>query len=153
MSEMPAATTNDAAGHRDFGDGVAESVFGQDTGAGGGSMRGSASSLRDQATEKLRSFADNGKAQVTDVIDGVVDAAREIATRFGDKAGPFGDYAHTAVDTLEGWASTVKDKSIEDLIDDGRAFARRSPAAAVGIAVLAGFALSRFLKAGSEHVA
>ena len=152
MNDMSANGT-ELAGQRDFGDGISESVFGQDPGADGRTLRGQASSLRDQASDKLRSFADMGKDQVTASLDGLIDAARDIAGKIGGQGGPLGGYAHTAVDTLEGWAAVVKDKSIEDLIDDGRDFARRSPAAAVGIAVLTGFALSRFLKASSGHAA
>lgn len=148
MNEMTDATF--ASGSRDFGDGVSESPFGQDAGAGGHAARDHGSTLRDAAVDKLRSFADLGKDQVTGSLDGLVAAAREIAAKVGDNAGPLGSYAHTAVDTLEGWADTIKAKSIEDLIDDGRDFARRSPAAAVAIAVVAGFALSRFLKVSSS---
>ncbi len=146
MHDTADATLSNHASGRDFGAGVSESPFGQDAGAGGQDLADHAATLRDQAVDKLRSFADLGKEQVTNSIDGLVDAAREIADKLGGKGGPIGDYAHTAVDTLEGWAATVKGKSIDDLIDDGRDFARRSPAAAVGIAVVAGFALSRFLK-------
>lgn len=153
MNEMSDTMMTKPSSQPDFGDGVSESVFGQDSGAGGATLRNQASSLRDQASDKLRSFADLGKDQVTNTLDGLVDAAREIADKFSDKAGPFGSFAHQAVDTLEGWAGTVKDKSIEDLIDDGRDFVRRSPVAAVAISVAAGFALSRFLKVSSGQTA
>ena len=160
MSDMADSTLHDPLGQRDFGrDGVSESTFGQDAGAGGagGSWSGSASSvggsfreqtmnLRSQATDKLRGIADEGKQQVTNSLDGLVDAAREIANRIGDKGGPLGGYAITAAETLEHWASAVKDKSVEDIIDDGREFIRQQPGMAVGIAVAAGFVLTRLLK-------
>ncbi|QXQ07969.1 hypothetical protein KX816_08265 [Sphingosinicellaceae bacterium] len=156
MSDMADSTLHDPLGQRDFGrDGVSESSFGQDPGAGGtgsryssgaSSFREQTMNLRSQATDKLRSVADEGKQQVTNSLDGLVDAAREIAHRIGDKGGPLGAYAITAADTLEHWASTVKDKSVEDLMDDGREFIRQQPGMAVGIAVAAGFVLTRLLK-------
>lgn len=158
MSDMADSTLHDPLGQRDFGrDGVSESTFGQDAGAGGtgsgasgaGSFREQTMNLRSQATDKLRSFADEGKQQVTNSLDGLVDAAREIANRIGDKGGPLGGYAVTAADTLEHWASAVKDKSVEDIIDDGREFIRQQPGVAVGIAVAAGFVLTRLLKVSS----
>ncbi len=127
--------------------------LGEDAAAAGRTLRTKASSLRDQAGDKLRSFADLGKDQMTNTLDGLIDAARDIAEKIGGHGGPLSGYSDAAIETLEGWAAVVKDKSIEDLIDDGRDFARRSPAAAVGIAVLAGFVLSRFMKASSGHAA
>ena len=161
MSDMADSTLHDPLGQRDFGrNGVSESSFGQDPGAegtdsryssggsgAGGSFREQTMNLRSQATDKLRSVADEGKQQITNSLDGLVDAAREIANRIGDKGGPLGGYAITAADTLEHWASTVKDKSVEDLLDDGREFIRQQPGVAVGIAVAAGFVLTRLLKA------
>ena len=113
-------------------------------------VRDKASGLREQATEKLRGFADEGKDQVAATLDGLVHAAREIADKLQDGSfGPIGGYAMTAADTLEGWTDSIKNRSIEDLIDDGRELVRKSPAVAVGAAVAAGFVLSRVLKAGT----
>jgi len=158
MSDMTDNTLHDPLGQTDFGrNGVSESTFGQDAGAGGsgaaGSFREQTMNLRSQATDKLRSFADEGKQQVTNSLDGLVDAAREIAGKIGDKGGPLAGYATTAADTLEQWASTVKDKSVEDLFDDGREFIRQQPGVAVGIAVAAGFVLTRLLKASGGRYA
>ncbi len=147
MSDISDAMATPQAGTHDFGDDAGV------TGAGGGRFRGQTATLRDQATEKLRSFADEGKLQVTNSLDGLIDVARELANKIGEHGGPLGGYASSAADTLEDWASTIKDKSVEDLIDDGREFARRSPAVAVGIAVAAGFVLSRLLKSGDGRYA
>ena len=109
-----------------------------------------AGKLRDQAVDKLRGFADMGKTQVTDTFDGVVHAAREIANKLQDGSfGPVGGIATQAADALEHWTRGIKDKSIEDLMADGRHLVRRSPAVMVGLAVAAGFTVSRFLKAGN----
>ena len=151
MSDMSA--TLPVPGDRDFGDGVSESPFGQDAGADGTgrTFRDHTQTLRDQATDKLHDVFDQGKRQVTDTIDGVVAAAREIAGKLDDGSfGPIGGYAHTAADTIERLARTIKDKSPEELFDDGRDFARANPAVAVGLAVVAGFALTRIFRAGGR---
>jgi ElaB/YqjD/DUF883 family membrane-anchored ribosome-binding protein len=149
------STFNQSLGSADFGaDGVSESRFGQGAGSAGqagGTIRDKASGLREQATEKLRSFADEGKGQVAATLDGMVQAAREIADKLQDGSfGPIGGYATTAADTLQGWTDGIKNRSVEDLLDNGRQFVRSSPAVAVGVAVTAGFVLSRVLKAGSN---
>ncbi len=108
-----------------------------------------ARTLRDQATTKLRGLADSGKGQVTDTLDGVAQAAREIADKLKEGSfGPVGGLANDAAETLERWTHSVKGMSIDDLLHEGEALARRSPALAVGLAVAAGFAVSRILRAG-----
>jgi len=148
------STFNQSLGSSDFGaDGVNESRFGQAQGAAsqaGHTIREKAGGIREQATEKLRSFADEGKGQVAATLDGLVQAAREIADKLQDGSfGPIGGYATTAADTLQDWTDSIKNRSVEDLFDDGREFVRKSPAVAVGVAVTAGFVLSRVLKAGN----
>jgi len=136
MSDVSGASLHDPAGTGDFGGGDA-----------GRSFRDTTHDLRHQAVDKLRSFADEGKAQVTGSLDGLIDIARELAGKVG--GGPLEGYANTAADAVERWAETIKGKSVEDLVNDGREFARAQPAIAISIAVAAGFAISRFLKASN----
>jgi hypothetical protein len=49
-----------------------------------------------------------------------------------------------------GPASSLRERSIDDLVRSLNNFARNQPAAFFGGAVLAGFALSRFLKSSAE---
>jgi hypothetical protein len=54
-----------------------------------------------------------------------------------------------AADYVEDAASKMRDGSLNDLVDGVTSFARRQPAAFLGLTVLAGFAAVRFLKASS----
>ncbi len=126
-------------------DSASEALAG--VGNAGRSFRDTTHDLRHQAVDKLRSFADEGKAQITGSLDGLIGVARELASKVG--SGPLEGYANTAADVVERWAETVKGKSVEDMIDDTRDFASAQPVLAVGIAVAAGFAISRFLKASN----
>ncbi len=47
-------------------------------------------------------------------------------------------------------ASGLKDRNLSELVDGMRRLGRERPLALFGGAVLAGFALSRFLKSGQE---
>lgn len=110
-----------------------------------------------QAGETLRSgasavrgFADEGKAQVTATLDGLVTTVRDLAAKLeGSGAAPFARYLHQAADTVAGWSASVRDKSVDDLMDDTRTLVRTSPAIAVGASIAAGFVLSRLVKAAS----
>lgn len=110
-----------------------------------------ATKLRDRATERARSAAEQGKTRTTETIDNLARAAHDAAGSLEEQVGPqIGQYAHRAADALDQLSDSLRNKSVDELLDDARNFARRSPAVAIGAAVAVGFALSRFLKATSS---
>jgi ElaB/YqjD/DUF883 family membrane-anchored ribosome-binding protein len=108
-------------------------------------------SLRSQATDRVRGFADDGKGKVTDLLENVGevinDAAKSVDERLGED---YGDYAHRAANALNDFAGRIRGKSVDDIMDDTRDFVRKSPAIAIGIAAVAGFALIRVIKTGLD---
>jgi uncharacterized protein YjbJ (UPF0337 family) len=56
----------------------------------------------------------------------------------------------TAADYIEDAAGKVRNGSLGDVVDGMTSFAKRQPAAFLGLSVLAGFAAIRFLKASSS---
>ena len=116
-----------------------------------GQVREQVSSLRGQATDKIRGLADGGKDRATDLLDNfgevINDAARSIDERLGSE---YGSYAHRAADAVASTAERLRGKSVDDLLDDTRSLVRGSPGIAIGIAAIAGFALMRVIKTGLE---
>jgi ElaB/YqjD/DUF883 family membrane-anchored ribosome-binding protein len=116
-------------------------------------VREQASTLRGQATDKLRGFADDGKSRATGLLEemaGVIDdAAKSIDERLGDE---YGDYAHRASGAVADFAGRVRDKSVDDLIDDTRDLVRKSPAVAIAAAAVVGFALMRVVRTGLDEI-
>jgi hypothetical protein len=107
--------------------------------------------LRGQATDRARSAAETGKTRATETIDGFARAVHEAAGNLEQQVNPqIAQYAHRAADALDSLSDSLRNKSVDELIDNARDFARRSPAVAIGAAVAVGFALSRFLKATSS---
>ena len=131
---------------------------GNDTGSGGtaeklvGQVRDQVSSLRGQATDRLRGFADDGKGKATDLLDDIAevidDAARSIEERLG---GEYAGYARSASTAVSGFAERVRDKSVEDILDDTRDLVRRSPGVAIAAAAVVGFALMRVVRTGLDQ--
>jgi ElaB/YqjD/DUF883 family membrane-anchored ribosome-binding protein len=115
-------------------------------------VRDHVTNLRGQAAERARGFADDGKGRVTGLLEEVSavinDAARSVDERLGED---YGDYAHRAADAVAGFAGRIRDKSVDDIVDDTRDFVRKSPAVAIGIAAVAGFALIRVIKTGLDE--
>ncbi len=115
-------------------------------------VRDQVSTLRGQATDKLRGLADDGKGRATGLLDNfsevINDAARAIDERLGED---YGRYAHQAADAVSSFAGRVREKTIEDLLDDGRSAVRASPGVAIAAAAIAGFALMRVVRTGLDE--
>lgn len=108
-----------------------------------------ASSLKSQATDKARDYARQGKDKATGTIKEVSaamdDAARSVDERFGED---YGEYARMAASAVASFADKLDKKDVDDLLKDAEQLVRKSPAAAIGIAAVAGFAIARLVKAG-----
>lgn len=141
------------------GEGGGALLAGTEGGTGAGTerlvtqVRDQVSSLRDQAGGRVRGFADDGKARAASMLDefgGVLsDAAKSVDERLG---ADYGRYAHRAADAVSSFAGSVRDRSVDDIVDNTRDFVRKSPAVAIGIAAVAGFALMRVIKTGLDDI-
>ena len=126
-----------------------------DTKASGiaGQVRDQISSLTSQAGDKAREYADIGKSKATDLLQTLAEIVTDATGSVEDKLG--GQYAgvgRKASDAIQSFASTLDDRSIDDLIADARSFVQRSPAIAIGIAAVIGFAVSRVVRSSvSEY--
>jgi hypothetical protein len=100
---------------------------------------GTADQIQGQAREKQRSGAD--------FIERFAGNIREAARAFENDA-PFAARGiDSAAEYVEDAAEKIRHGSFRDLVDNATDFAKRQPAAFLGISVLAGFAAVRFLRA------
>jgi ABC-type transporter Mla subunit MlaD len=91
---------------------------------------------------------DTGADRLGEVAGAVHGAARSLEAGMPQMA----SYVHGAAAQLEDAAKTLRHRSVDELIDGIGSFARAQPAIFFGGAVLAGIALTRFLKS-SGHIA
>lgn len=114
----------------------------------GGAFLGKFEELRAQATDRAFSFAQMGKDRATGAIDDMVrmveDAAGEIDAKVGTQ---YGDYARRAAQSLGGFSDAFKGKEIDQLFDDAKVLAQKSPAVTIGAAAALGFIVARLVKA------
>lgn len=114
-------------------------------------VRSETQGLKQQATEKAHALASEGKDKATDALDGVSRLINDAATSVEDQVGErYGAFARTAADTVAGFASQLREKDVEEIIDDARDFVRKSPVVAIGAAAAIGFVLARLVRAGVE---
>jgi gas vesicle protein len=102
-----------------------------------------ASGTVDQLQEQTRQQQRTG----ADFIERFAGNIREAARAFESEA-PFAARGiNSAAEYVEDAAEKIRNGSFRDLVDGATDFAKRQPAAFLGISVLAGFAAVRFLKA------
>jgi hypothetical protein len=77
-------------------------------------------------------------------------AMRRAAHEFADVP-QAGQYIRLAADRIEGVSDAFKRRDVNQLVSDVQDFARRQPTAFIGAAVLAGFAVVRFLKTSTAN--
>jgi hypothetical protein len=112
--------------------------------------------LSSAARETASQAADKVKDQIGAQQHAGADYARRFAGNIRDAAKAFEQDTPIAARTIEMAAEYVEDAagkmrdgSLNDLMDGMTSFARRQPAAFLGLSVLAGFAAVRFLKASA----
>ena len=105
--------------------------------------------LKSQAATKARQFAETGKGRVDEHLDGITELATRGAATIEERYGPeYGRYARQAADFVTQYAGGLREKNIDELIDDSRSFVRKNSVAVVAGAALVGFAVARVVQAG-----
>lgn len=107
--------------------------------------------LRTQAADKARDYAIQGRDRAVEGLDNVQrmigDAADTIDAKVGEQ---YGAYIRQAADAVASFTDTLRDKDVEELLDDARSLIRKSPGLAIGAATAIGFALARIAKVGLD---
>ena len=130
---------------------TATSSFKAETRAATQTLKDSASKLGKDAGDKARAYAEDGKARAGGVLDELARMMTEAAGTVDEKVGPqYGQYARSAADAVTGFSESIKQKNLDDLIDDARGFVKKSPAVAIGTAAAIGFVLVRLIKSGID---
>jgi hypothetical protein len=140
--------------------------------AGSALKRRAGDALRDStdmAQDKFNEAASAAKDVAAEAADRLQEQAREQqhsgADFVGRLAGNIRNAAHafeqdaplaarginSAADYVDEAADKIRNGSIRDLLDGATDFAKRQPAAFLGLSVLAGFAAVRFLKASGNQ--
>jgi hypothetical protein len=96
-----------------------------------------ADQMTGHGAERQRPIGANQIDQVTEVVHGAVDELEH--------------QVKAAASRLEEGAGALRDRSLRDLMGTFNDFGRKEPFAVFAGAVLAGFAISRFLKSSSEN--
>jgi len=123
----------------------------QDFAAAADDMKSTARDAAGHLIDEARDFAEERKAAGADNVARLGHAVHGAADQLANELPQAAGFIHSAAETLQGAASGLRERSIEDMAAGFSSFARRQPAAAFAGSVLAGFALARFLKSSSPR--
>jgi hypothetical protein len=120
-------------------------------------LKGHASDLMDvakdvasQTTDKLKQTVDGQKLAGAEYVGSLADTMRRAAREFDSDLPIAGTYIRKAASQVEGMSESIKTGNLNDLVRGAQSFARRQPTAFLGMAVLAGFGVVRFLKSSAD---
>jgi len=100
-----------------------------------------------EARVKASELAVEGKNKAGEALVGLSRVVEENAPAIDEKLGQkYGDYARSASRSLQSTATTLQNKSVEDLGEDARQYVRQNPGKSVGFAVIAGYLISRLFR-------
>ena len=109
-----------------------------------------AKDVASQATDKIRQTVDGQKNAGAEYVGNLAETMRRAAREFDNDLPIAGTYIRKAASQIEGVSDSIKNGDFNDLVRGAQQFARRQPTAFLGIAVLAGFGLVRFLKSSAQ---
>src|SRR4051812_5207650 len=110
----------------------------------------SAKGMAAQATDKLQEAVEGQKNAGAEYVGTIADTIRRAAREFDKDLPIAGTYMRKAASQVEGVSDSIRNGNFSDLMQGAQSFARRQPTAFLGMAVLAGFGLVRFLKSSAE---
>jgi hypothetical protein len=111
-------------------------------------QRGVMNRVKESAAAQLS----NQKERATEGLGSIATAVRQSSQPLrNNKQDMIAEYVEKAADQLEQFSTRLRERDVNDLMDDAQQFARRRPALFVGAAFVAGVAAARFLKSSSEH--
>jgi hypothetical protein len=124
--------------------------------SGGGigeAVKGISEKLGGVARDAATNLVETPKAAGADAIEGVGRAVRNAANDIGKESPVVAGYVRDAAASIDKMAGGLRDHSVGDLLAMVTKFGREQPVAFFAGAVVAGFALSRFIKVGAREAA
>lgn len=109
-----------------------------------------AKDMASQAGGKLKDAVQDQKVQGAAYVGNLADTMRRAAREFDSELPIAGNYIRKAATQVEGVSDSIRHGNFDDLLRNAQSFARRQPTAFLGMAVLAGFGLVRFLNSSSQ---
>lgn len=131
---------------------TADNTYSQAASASTGRQASQSSGLvgkvKERATEQLSAQKD----RATDGLGAIVHAVRQTGERLrGDQQDTMARYVEQAASQLERLSTGLREKDVNELLQDAQRLARRQPALFIGGSFAVGLLAARFLKSSQAH--
>ena len=111
-------------------------------------MNNVVTTVKDRATAQL----DTQKGRATEGLDAISHAVRQTTAQLrNDQHDTLAQYIDQVADQLERFASSVREKSVNELMQDVRHLGQRQPALFIGGSFAVGLLAARFLKSSQRN--
>lgn len=108
--------------------------------------------LKQEATSTARSRIEEGSGRAAEEVDHAADTVEAVASALDDQhVEGLASYAHDMSSQMSEFASSLSDKSADELVQDAQRLARNNPAVFLAGSVALGFGLARFFKASQSE--
>ena len=115
-------------------------------------LRHQAGEAADNLRDRARSMVDRQKDAAVGRVEGVAHALRTASDELREQGQPMiAEYSRYAAEGLESVAHSLDERDLDDFVEGVESFARERPIVFLGGAMMAGFALARFMKSSSER--
>ncbi len=148
QKEGNATLKNDA---KEVADSVAADVK-QKAGETKDQVVGQLKEVQDEVTSQAKSGLQQGRSQVASQVGGVASAVQQFGEQLRNEDHPnLASYTEKFGEQVKGVADYMENRDLGDIISDVEGFARRQPAAFIGLSLVLGLAAARFLKSSSPN--
>jgi hypothetical protein len=121
-----------------------------DTSTQGTSLETSAKTLIDRVRDSATAQLSTQKERATSSLGSIARAVRDTSEPLrSNQQAAIAQYVEKAADQIDRFSNQLRDRDVNELIDDVQRFARRQPALFIGAAFAAGVLAARFLKSSS----
>jgi hypothetical protein len=117
-----------------------------------GELKRQAEEVAHGMRDRARSIADQQKHAAAGRVEGIAHALRRASDDLREQGQPMiAEYSRYAAEGLESMAQSLDRRNVDDFVEGVESFARQRPVAFLGGAMVAGFALARFMKSSSAR--
>ena len=117
-----------------------------------GELKQQAKETAHDVRQRARSAVDEQKHVAVGRVEGIAHALRTASDELRDQGQPMvAEYSRYAAEGLESMAQSLDRREVGDFVENIEQFARERPVAFLGGAMVAGFALARFMKSSSAR--
>lgn len=102
------------------------------------------------ARGRLVAMVEDARDALVGQVRGLKQLADLLSENLPESVTPAAQFISEATASIDGIADALAEKSVEELVDDGRALVRAQPGAAVAVAIAIGFLAGRMLKAARD---